>query len=72
LAAALKSASGSIMDVEVNDDVNIGVPELLDFLSDAPALAPLTTPIVPRAPPRPNASVSSAPKVFTVEADIVF
>jgi hypothetical protein len=72
LAAALKSASGSIMDVEVNDGVDIGVPELLDFLSDAPALAPLTSPIVPRAPPRPNASVSSDPKVFTVEADIVF
>jgi hypothetical protein len=35
LAAALESASGSIMDVEVNNGVNIGVPEFLDFLSDA-------------------------------------
>ena len=43
LKSACKTASSTTMDVEVDDGVDIGVPQLHDYLNDFPALSPLVS-----------------------------
>jgi hypothetical protein len=53
------------MDVEVDDGVDIGVPQLRDYLSDHPAMSPLVD--VREGPnATKKAACSSAPRVFEV------
>jgi len=60
------------MDVEVDDGVDIGVPQLCDYLSDRPAMTPLVN--VGEGPnPMKRAANSSAPRVFEVQdRDMMF
>jgi hypothetical protein len=72
LLAARETASGSVMDIEINDGVDVSVPQLQDFLSDTPALSPLFNVEAGSTAARKATPVeSSAPRVFEVP-DIQF
>ena len=65
LKSAHETASSTTMDVEVDDGVDVGVPQLRDYLSDRPASSPLVN--VGEGPNvMKKAAGSSAPRVFEV------
>jgi hypothetical protein len=65
LKSARETASSTTMDVEVDDGVDVGVPQLRDYLSDRPASSPLVN--VGEGPNvMKKAAGSSAPRVFEV------
>jgi hypothetical protein len=72
LLAARETASGSMMDIEINDGVDVSVPQLRDFLSDTPALSPLfNVEAGPTTVRKVTPVESSVPRVFEVP-DIQF
>ncbi len=71
LKSARETASSTAMDIEVDDGVDIGIPQLLDYLSDCPAMSPL---VDVREGPNVMKKVvadSSAHRVFEVQ-DMTF
>jgi hypothetical protein len=66
LKSARETASSTGMDVEVDDRVDVGVPQLRDYLSDRPAMSPLVD--VREGPNAMKAATrsSSTPRVFEV------
>ena len=70
LKSACETASSTTMDVELDDGVDVGVPQLRDYLSDRLALSPLVD--VGEGPNvTKKAAGSSAPRVFEVR-DMTF
>ena len=66
LKSAQETANSTAMDIEVNDGVDIGIPQLLDYLSDHPAMSPLVDVREgPNVMKKPVAN-SSAHRVFEV------
>lgn len=65
LKFACETASSTAMNVEVNDGVDVGVPQLRDYLGDHPAMSP---PVDVWEGPNATKKVacSSAPRVFEV------
>jgi hypothetical protein len=70
LKSAREAASSTVMDVEEDDGVDIGVPQLRDYLSDRPAMSPLVDVREGLNVTKRVASLS-APKVFEVR-DMTF
>jgi hypothetical protein len=70
LKSARETASSTTMDVELDDGVDIGVPQLRDYLSDRPALSPLVD-VREGSNETKKAAGSSAPRVFEVR-DMTF
>jgi hypothetical protein len=66
LKSACETASSTGMEVEVDDGVDVGVPQLCDYLSDRPAMSPLVD--VREGPNAMKAATrsSSTPRVFEV------
>ena len=71
LKSARETASSTAMDVEVDDGVDISVPQLRDYLSDHPAMSPLVDDVREGPNAMKKAASSSAPRVFEVR-DIIF
>ena len=70
LKSACETTSSTTMDVEVDDGVDVSVPQLRDYLSDRPASSPLVN--VGEGPNVMKKAVgSSAPRVFEV-GDMTF
>jgi hypothetical protein len=67
LKAARETASSTGMDVEVDDRVDVGVPQLCDYLSNRPAMSPLVDVREgPNAIKKAATQSSSTPRVFEV------
>jgi len=65
LKSACETTSSTTMDVELDDGVDIGVPQLCDYLSDHPALSQLVD-VGEGSNAMKKAVSSSAPRVFEV------
>lgn len=73
LKSARETASSTGMDIEVDDGVDVGVPQLRDYLSDRPAMSPLVN--VREGPNAMKAAAtrsSSTPRVFEVREMMMF
>lgn len=70
LKSACETASSTGMEVEVDDGVVIGVPQLRDYLSDFPAMSPLVD-VKEGLRATKKATSLSAPRVFEVQ-DMTF
>jgi hypothetical protein len=72
LVSAHETVSSSMMDIEMDNGVDVSVPQLRDFLSDAPASVPLVDVGDSEASgSTKTATGSSTPRIFQVP-DIVF
>ena len=65
LKSACETASSTTIDVEVDDGVDVGVPQLRDYLSDRPALSPLVN-VREGLNVMKKVAGSSVPRVFEV------
>jgi hypothetical protein len=64
--SACETASSTAMNVEMDDGVDIGVPQILDYLSDRPAMSSLVD--VREGPDvTKRVASSSAPRSFEVQ-----
>jgi hypothetical protein len=70
LTSACETASSATMDIEVDDGVDIGIPQLRDYLSDHPTSSPLVN-VGEGLTVTKKASDSNIPRVFEVP-DIIF
>ena len=66
LKSAHETASSTTMDVEADNGVNVGVPQLCDYLSDCPALSPLVN-VREGLNVMKKVAGSSVPRVFEVQ-----
>jgi len=74
LMSARTAASGSTMDIETDDGVDVSVPQLRDFLSDIPVSSPLVNLTAGSSTTTTKkAAGSGMPRVFQVpEIDLFF
>jgi hypothetical protein len=66
LRSTCETASSIAMDVEINDGVDIGVPQILDYLSDRPPMSSLVD-VREGLDVTTKAASSSAPRSFEVQ-----
>ena len=71
MAEARELASSSVMDIEEAEGVNVGIPDLLDLLSDRPASRPSESVGVEIQPNLARKANLQTPRVFQV-SDIQF
>ena len=70
LAEVHELASSSVMDIEEDEGVDVGAPNLLDLLSDQPALR-TSVGVEPQPKPAKKVTNSQIPRVFQI-SDIQF
>ena len=72
LESAREVASSHLMDIEHTDGVDVSVPQLRDYLSDAPTSATPLVSVEEQPVVSKKAAAVSGPKIFQVVTDIQF